>query len=58
MKQINNCPISESKCEFKKAGVGCTKHINPNECGTSIRFRKRQSKTSKKNIEHYQQYWY
>lgn len=56
MKEIKSCPISESKCEFKKVGMGCTKHLNPNECGTCIRFRKRQSKTSKKNVGHFRNF--
>mgnify|MGYP006874318040 CR=1 FL=1 len=53
MKEIKSCPINPSKCEFKKARMGCTKHINPNECSICTKFRKRQSKTSKRNVLHF-----
>lgn len=44
MKEIKSCPITESKCEFKKAGYGCTKHMNPNQCIRCTNFRKKKTK--------------
>ena len=56
MKQIKSCPITELKCKFKKAGYGCTKHMNPNQCTHCTNFRKKQSEHTIKELKKYNRY--